>query len=211
MLEVEERKKEMPYGADVAFHCQRCGGFVDESGKCLFCGSQNRLRYKPTSDLQFYIEIDKEKKFYFNHITRMDSIDIDAPMIEVESFEDTTKRYIQGRSTSFGTLDFEFKANKDTIFKTDLLRDTRLFTLNMALKGMPKIMRMRIDYIGNTTHIMGSDKEDIFQMKMIIHDMDGWVNSNLEAPDGARCPNCGAPVRKTYGLCDYCGGWVEYR
>lgn len=207
MLEVEERKNVMPYGADVAFHCQRCGGFVDESGKCLFCGSQNRLRYKPTSDLQFYIEIDKEKKFYFNHITRAASVDIDAPMIEVESFEDTTKRYIQGRSTSFGTLDFEFKANKDTIFKTDLLRDTRLFTLNMALKGMPKIMRMRIDYIGD----IRSYVEDIFKMKMIIHDVDGWVDSDMEAPNGARCPNCGAPVRRTYGLCDYCGGWVEYR
>ena len=108
-------------------------------------------------------------------------------------------------------LDFEFKANKDTIFKTDLLRNTRLFTLNMALKGIPKIMRMRIDYIGNTTHIMSSYKEDICQMKMIIHDMDGYVDSDMEAPDGARCPNCGALVRKTYGLCDYCGGWVEYR
>ena len=209
MLEVEERRNEMPYGTDVAFHCQRCGGFVDKSGKCLFCGSQNRLRYKPTSDLQFYIEIDKEKKFYFNHITEMASVDIDNPMIEVTSSEDTMNHYIQGISTSYGTLDFEFKANKDTIFKTDLLRDTRLFTLNMAIKGMPKIMRMRIDYIGNITAI--SHKKDTFRMKMIIHDMDGYVDSDMEAPDGARCPNCGAPVRKTYGLCDYCGGWVEYR
>ena len=212
MLEVEERKNVMPYGADVAFHCQKCGGFVDEYGKCQFCGSQNHLRYKPKSDIQIYVEVDGNKKFYFNHVLKTGEISTTPPKIDVTSLSDISNDYVIGRQASSGSFELEFAATEDALFKGELMQNTKLFTLNMSVKNHPKVFRMRCESFS----MMGMEKLSkssllTFSPTIIIHDMDGWVDASMEAPDDARCPNCGAPIRKTYGLCDYCGGWVEYR
>lgn len=210
MLEVEERKIIMPYGADVAFHCQKCGGFVDEYGKCQFCGSQNQLRYKPKEDIQFYIEVDGEKKFYFNHIVSFGSMEMESPTIDVTMLEDTTSHNISSPKRG-GLFDFEFVATEDSMFKTKLIQDAKLFTLNVSIKNLNKVFRARCENFRSGMGEKNVNSLMTFSPTMEVHDIDGWVDASMEAPEGARCPNCGAPIRKTYGLCDYCGGWVEYR
>ena len=208
---VEERKIIMPYGADVAFHCQKCGGFVDEYGKCQFCGSQNHLRYKFQNDLQLYVEVDGNKKFYFNHVLKMDAICATPPEIDVASLSDISDRHVIGRQPSDGLFELEFAATDDALYKGELMQNTKLFTLNISMKNHPKVFRVRCEdfFLGNVK--MSEGKFTTFSPTIMIHDIDGWVDASMEAPDDARCPNCGAPIRKTYGLCDYCGGWVEYR
>lgn len=208
---VEERKIIMPYGADVAFHCQKCGGFVDEYGKCQFCGSQNHHRYEPKSDIQLYVEVDGNKKFYFNHVLKIDAISTAPPKIDVTSSSDTSNHYVIGKRDS-ESFELEFAATEDALFKGELMQNTKLFTLNMSVKNLPKVFRMRCESFSMMCMEKSSESSLLtLSPTIMIHDMDGWVDASLEAPDDARCPNCGAPIRKTYGLCDYCGGWVEYR
>lgn len=208
---VEERKIIMPYGADVAFHCQKCGGFVDEYGKCQFCGSQNQLRYQPKQDVQFYIEVDGEKKFYFNHLISVGAMGLEPTTIDVTMLGDTTSHHISSNPMG-GFFDFTFAATPDSMFKTELMQDAKLFTLNVSIKHMKKVFRARCENFRlNMAEKLDVNSTLSFSPRMEVHDIDGWIDASMEAPEGARCPNCGAPIRKTYGLCDYCGGWVEYR
>ena len=203
-----DRKIAMPYGEEFAFHCQRCGATVDESGKCHYCGSKNKIRYNPTSDLQFYIEIDDDKKFYFNHITDVGDVNIDAPQLEITTISDVHTKYISGYGSS--NFDFSFYATDDALLKSEILQEAKLFTLNIAIKGMSKVVRVRAENFSLGIPEVSQLEPMKFHPSMEIHDYDGWVDPTMTAPESTRCPNCGAIVRKTYGLCDYCGGWVEY-
>ena len=209
MRYIEERKIEMPYGAEVAFHCQKCGGTTDEYGKCHFCGSQNVLRYKPRKAMQLYIELDKHRKFYFNHAETMEYTP-QNDFIDITMLEDTTRKLI--RDTKEGIMKFEGLATDDSLFKMLLMQESRFFTVNGIMSGTDKVLRFRVDYVTDWKYKQ-KEINDPFQkieLDMYVHDMDGWVGS-LTTPEGAICPNCGARLNKLCGVCDYCGGWVEYR
>lgn len=205
----EERKIEMPYGVEVAYHCQRCGAPVAAYGKCYYCGSEEKLRYEPTSDLQFYIELDGEKKFYFNHITEMGEVDFKESQIDVTALGDDKRIFVGiGNIPDFS---FAFNATDDGLYKANMMEEAKLITFNITMKKLPKVARFRVEDFRLGMPEVEQNTAFKFRPRMQIHDFDGWVNPYLTAPDNARCPNCGAIVRKAYGVCDYCGGWVEYK
>ena len=206
---VDERKIIMPYGADVAFHCQKCGGFVDEYGKCQFCGSQNQLRYEPQKSMQLYIEMDKDKKFYFNHV---DSMSYEPRTDCIDYGREIDGRIIPGFNTNQGLMRLRGLASDDAAFKFDMIMNAHKFVVNGVIPAQDKTYRFGVDYVANLKYEPSSiGNIGFMELTLYVGNMDGWVGASMEAPEGARCPNCGAPIRKTYGLCDYCGGWVEYR
>lgn len=204
-----ERKIKLPYGVEFAYHCQKCGGITDEYGKCYYCGSLNKLRYDSKATVQMYIELDDEKKFYFNHVLEIGAI-TEPETIETTCMMDTTRHYL--RSEQNGRFNFTYLLTDDSAFKSSLLSVKRIkpLTINLITPHFPKVYRFRAEYLMNNIEISNSECATA-EMAMYIHDNEGWSSPTLTAPDNARCPNCGAIVSKAYGICDYCGGWVEYR
>lgn len=205
---IEERKIKLPYGIETAYHCQRCGGVTDEYGKCYYCGSLNKLRYAPNATVQMYIELDDEKKFYFNNVREISAIN-EPETIDVTCIMDDTKRYI--RAKGHDKFSFSYWLTDDSVFKTTMINETtKPITINLVARPISKVYRFRAEYLISNTEITETGCARA-EASMIIHDTEGWSVPTLTAPDNARCPNCGAIVGKAYGVCDYCGGWVEYR
>lgn len=204
----EDRKLIMPYGIESAFHCQKCGGITDEYGKCYYCGSLNKIRYAPNTTVQMYIELDDEKKFYFNNFREIGAIS-EPETIDATCLMDNTKHYL--RTKGSGEFSFSYWLTDDSVFKTTMINETtKPITINLVLSHMPMVYRFRTEYLISNMEITETGCA-IAEASMNIHDLEGWTTPTLTAPDDARCPNCGAIVRKAYGCCDYCGGWVEYR
>lgn len=212
MSKIEERQIKMPYGVESAYHCQKCGGITDEYGKCYYCHSENKIRYEPQKQLQFYIELDGEKKFYFNHIYEMDGMGLEPQSIEVTTRESNHREYIAGYQSTLDCFNFRFIPTDDSMFKVNMIQELKKpFTFNIVLRENSRVFRIRAEQL--ELNFSDVSQIEIFTMaaNMRIHDYDGLVKADLIAPDDARCPNCGAIVHKAYGCCDYCGGWVEYR
>lgn len=211
MLKIEERQIKMPYGVESAYHCQKCGGITDEYGKCYYCHSENKIRYKEPEALQMYIEIDGERKFYFNHVNRMMDICVEPQTIDITTLSDYYEKPVI-KSVGYGRFSLDFLITEDSMFKANMMGEQeKPITLNIVSPQMPKSMRMRVEDVRIQPTAISPYEVSRAEASMAIHDMDGWITPTFEAPDDARCPNCGAIVRKTYGVCDYCGGWVEYR
>lgn len=212
-----DRKIEMPYGSELAFHCQKCGGAVDEYGKCHYCGSENKIRYYSNDNwlyglqrqLQFYIELDKEKKFYFNHVKDMEMESV-PEIIEFTMLEDTTRHF--AKSPSRHTLRATFYLDENSLFKAHEMETNTEYKAYLCFKTPQKeyTQKMYVDYASIDYHTISQNSLAEGSVRFIIGQVDDG-KSDMTAPDSTRCPNCGAIVRKAYGCCDYCGGWVEYR
>lgn len=203
------------YGKLRAFHCEKCGSGIElGNGECAYCHSKVSFRKPPNEKVRVFIELDSETRFYFHQVKVANLEQEPMEYIDVTSFEDTTIKYTK-RVTPYnnGTINLGCLMTKDTIFKARYIEDKmkNQFNVFFEMEGMDSIFKMSSDYIRLGMPNISVNELASIDITMGIHNCDGFIKNNIhKVPKGTTCPNCGAELREHFGMCDYCGGWVEF-
>lgn len=206
---------DLKYGKLKAFHCEKCGSGIElGNGKCAYCHSTVSFRKPPNEKVRVFIELDPETRFYFHQIKLANLEQAPVEYIDTTMLGDMTKSYIHGiRGYNDGTVKLECLMTQDTIFKAKYIEDKmkNKFNVFFEIEGMDSICKMSSDYIRLGMPSISMNELATIDIDIGIHNYDGFINNNIhKVPKGRTCPNCGAELREHFGICDYCGGWVEF-
>lgn len=205
----------MKYGKLYTFHCERCGSNIElGNGKCAYCHSKVSSRTRQQADRQFrvFIEIDPQTMFYFHQVNEV-SMNHEPNEIDCTMLEDIVPRKI---ITSYANSNANFSVlyTQDAMFKYEYIREKmkKTFDVFYEVDDMDRVFKFRAEGIDMGMPNISQNELLMGDIDLRIHDIDGWIDSKniITVPKGRTCPNCGATLRKNFGLCDYCGGWVEF-
>ena len=198
----------MEYVKSLKWHCHHCGAGVDPRDKhCSYCGSPTKHRaILGDKNIRVFAETEK-RKVYLHEVTEISVFQQEPRMIETARLEDTRLSRVVGFDR--GVFSMDMRLTENSFEKADLLADDGN-KLSISIEtdfGNYKIGCSNA-YIGTIECRQG--EVVTFPVQFEIEQFGGLEKDTIWLNDGCTCPNCGAKLRKRFGLCDYCGGWSQY-
>lgn len=207
----------MKFGDVLTYHCQCCGSNMDiENGKCWYCGSTKMIRipHKDNEQIRLFADLG-DRKFYFHEVLTLETIEEEPAYIDTARFYDgTLRRCISSRRV--GNAGLTIAITNDSVKKLKMIQEKSLNTYKPVLMGIEIPSKTDLTfafkaYLADRKANLVTNCLATMDLGLILDDVIGWGKHDFNVvPEETSCPNCGAKVTKQFGLCDYCGGWIEY-
>lgn len=203
----------MKYIKTIAYHCHNCGAPVDErSTHCSYC----RQRVENKSPLQgmnrqvrVFAELKNNRKVYLHEtsvvIPTENPITLDCTRIE-SRYQERVKAMKDNMS-----IELEMLMRKESLDKYKFVHETGINKVSIETEGLNNAFEFECDYLSDLKCEYALEEIAKAKFNLYPKNIIGWVDKSKDiyVNDGTTCPNCGAPLRQRFGLCDYCGGWVQ--
>lgn len=198
-----------------SYHCRNCGGMVEPGQDiCDFCkrkSAYKKYKGKGIQQMKARLLIDSDEDFVvFDGITSMSSDEIAPESIEVTLLGDEERQFFISGAYNPPSLEIEFLITDRSIYQLSKLDLRKTYKTRLEMIYGENSMSYDIDGCLTEINTM-TMRETGFATQSITLLQVGEKKLNTRyVPDGMTCPNCGAPIKSRYGVCDYCSGWIEW-
>lgn len=205
----------MQYEKTLAFHCHCCGGLLDiRNAKCDFCGQPNSFRtwYFQNNQKKLFRLFVKAKdgtRIYLHEANNISTYS-QPNVIEATTLSGEISRYYNGRGYD-NSISVDLIMTKNLMEKIDYINTKKGLELSVESDSFDKTFNFTCDKLNVGMPDIQQNSLMTVPMIVIPNEYKGLVGKDEYVDDGCTCPNCGGVLRKRFGLCDYCGGWVEQK